>query len=193
MPTPNETKALLFLAGVALLGGAVRLAASVRDAARPVPAEDLAALDRQLSAADSASAAAKRERGERGRGKGTGRPPRPERRRPPGEPPAVASAPVGVSPFGGAAPAPAIVVDLDRASAEQVAALPGIGPALAQRIVRWRDSAGGLGGLEALDCVSGVGPALLARVRSHVTFSGARRPSCAAPRATGPRSRSRSR
>jgi len=207
VPTPNERKALLFLAGVAVLGGAVRLVAALRDADRQLPAEELAALDRQLGAADSAAAAARSARagrnagGERG-GKGS------KARRPagragaaaaPSAPPIAPPPPPPPPPVLLSRGAPAsrrgddvgIVVDLDRAGAEQIAALPGIGPSLARRIVQWRDSAGGLGSLEGLDCVSGVGPALIARVRAHVTFSGARRPSCAAPRAARERGRPR--
>jgi competence ComEA-like helix-hairpin-helix protein len=67
-------------------------------------------------------------------------------------------------------------VDLDRASATEIEALPGIGPALAQRIVAARDSAGSFGQLEALCGINGVGPALVEKLRLLVTFTGARRP-----------------
>lgn len=174
MPTPGERKALYFLGGVALLGGIARLVGADADA-RPLPPEDLAALDRQLAAADSAAGAKRAKEGERKRSVG---------RRPPRAAAATVSPSAPLEP-----PSP---VDLDRADARQMEALPGVGPSLARRIVAWRDSAGGLGGLEALDCVSGVGPALLARVAPHVTFSGSRRPSCGATSArSGPRRRGR--
>jgi competence protein ComEA len=71
-------------------------------------------------------------------------------------------------------------VDLDRASAAEIEALPGIGPALAARIVAHRDTAGAFGWMDALCEVRGVGPALSERLRPLVTFSGPRRPVSAA-------------
>lgn len=68
------------------------------------------------------------------------------------------------------------LVDLDRASAEEIEVLPGIGPALSRRIVAARDSAGGFGGMEGLCAVSGVGPALVKKLLPLVTFSGPHRP-----------------
>ncbi len=65
-----------------------------------------------------------------------------------------------------------VVVDLDRAFAPEIEALPGIGPALAARIVAHRDSAGPFGSLGALCRVRGVGPAMVARLRPRVVFSG---------------------
>ncbi|MGH7678094.1 MAG: ComEA family DNA-binding protein [Gemmatimonadaceae bacterium] len=67
-------------------------------------------------------------------------------------------------------------IDLDRATVTEIERLPGIGPTLAQRIVAHRDTAGSFGEIEALCQVRGVGPALAARLRPLVTFSGARRP-----------------
>jgi competence ComEA-like helix-hairpin-helix protein len=64
-------------------------------------------------------------------------------------------------------------VDLDRADASQLERLPGIGPALARRIVADRTAHGPFGGLAGLDRVPGVGPALLARIAPHAQFSGA--------------------
>ncbi|NIM52546.1 MAG: hypothetical protein GTO22_25415 [Gemmatimonadales bacterium] len=62
-------------------------------------------------------------------------------------------------------------IDVDRAGADELTRLPRIGPALAGRIVADREAAGPFGSLEALDRVPGVGPALLAAIRRHVTFS----------------------
>ena len=70
-------------------------------------------------------------------------------------------------------------VDLDTASADQIEALPGIGPALAKRIIKDRESNGPFGCLSALDRVKGVGPALLARIDSFATFSAAGGAQCA--------------
>ncbi len=64
-------------------------------------------------------------------------------------------------------------IDLDRASAEELARLPRIGPGLAARIVADREEHGPFGSLEALDRVPGVGPTLLAALRPHAAFSAA--------------------
>lgn len=63
-------------------------------------------------------------------------------------------------------------IDLDVASAEEIARLPRIGPALAARIVQDREQNGPFGSLEGLDRVSGVGPALLTAVKPWAAFSG---------------------
>ena len=62
-------------------------------------------------------------------------------------------------------------VDLDIASASEIERLPGIGPALAKRIVSDREANGPYRCLVALDRVKGVGPALLERLDSLTTFS----------------------
>jgi competence ComEA-like helix-hairpin-helix protein len=63
-------------------------------------------------------------------------------------------------------------IDVDRASAEELARLPGIGPAVARRIVADRQSRGAFGSIEGLDRVPGVGPTALARWRPHLLFTG---------------------
>ena len=68
------------------------------------------------------------------------------------------------------------IVDVDQAAVAEIEGLPGIGPALAQRIVRYRDSAGSYGSVDALCAVRGIGPALVEKLRPVVTFSGPRRP-----------------
>ncbi len=68
--------------------------------------------------------------------------------------------------------APGERIDLDRADVTEITRLPRVGPALAQRIVAWRDEHGAFGSLARLDSVSGVGPHLLDAVRPWVTFSG---------------------
>jgi competence ComEA-like helix-hairpin-helix protein len=59
-------------------------------------------------------------------------------------------------------------VDVNRASAAELEALPGVGPVLAARIVAYRDSAGPFESPEDLLAVRGVGPAMLARFRDRV-------------------------
>lgn len=65
-------------------------------------------------------------------------------------------------------------IDADRADAATLQRLPGVGPALARRIVADRESLGAFGGLSGFDRVSGVGPGMLARLAPHLSFS--RRP-----------------
>jgi len=68
--------------------------------------------------------------------------------------------------------APGERIDVDRADVTDLTRLPRIGPALAQRIVAWRERHGPFGSLARLDSVSGIGPALLDAIRSYVSFSG---------------------
>jgi competence ComEA-like helix-hairpin-helix protein len=68
-------------------------------------------------------------------------------------------------PGGAAAPAP---IDLNRATAEELERLPGVGPVVARRIVAWRDSAGGFTNMEELRRIRGIGPALLEAIRPLV-------------------------
>lgn len=66
-------------------------------------------------------------------------------------------------------------VDVNRATAAELDRLPRVGPALAARIVRARESGGPFADLAALDQrVSGVGPALREAIAPHVDFGGSR-------------------
>lgn len=65
--------------------------------------------------------------------------------------------------------APGERIDLDRADVTEITRLPRVGPALAQRIVAWRDTHGPFGTLERLDSVPGIGPKLLDAIRPYVT------------------------
>ena len=64
---------------------------------------------------------------------------------------------------------PPLPLDLNRATAEQLEALPGIGPALAERIVAYRRQHGPFRRLEDLTRVSGVGPKTVEALRAYVT------------------------
>lgn len=71
---------------------------------------------------------------------------------------------------GGAPTGPSgTLVDLNTADVSALDTLPGIGPALAQRIVDWRSAHGPFGSVDALLEVSGIGPATLERLRDLVT------------------------
>jgi competence ComEA-like helix-hairpin-helix protein len=61
-------------------------------------------------------------------------------------------------------------LDINRASLEDFDRLPGIGPAVAQRIIARRDSIGRFRRIEELDSVKGIGPALLEKIRPLVTI-----------------------
>src|SRR5690349_19796961 len=173
MPTPSEKKALLFLASVALLGASVRALRAVGTIEKAPPASTRA-LDAQLDAVDSARGAKK--------GKGKTKQPRGRHRLPPDSLPALDSTDLQRAPNGRSKRAlPATKIDVDIATAEQLDALPGVGPVLARRIVADRQQRGAFGSLANLRRVKGIGPALAARLDSLVTFSGTPRPPSATP------------
>ncbi|QKS14750.1 ComEA family DNA-binding protein [Curtobacterium sp. Csp1] len=60
------------------------------------------------------------------------------------------------------------VVDLNRADQATLETLPGIGPALAARIIAWREEHGGFTTVEDLLDVSGIGDARFAELRERV-------------------------
>ncbi|WP_162909956.1 ComEA family DNA-binding protein [Aggregatilinea lenta] len=63
-----------------------------------------------------------------------------------------------------------VLVHVNSATPEELAALPGIGPSLADAIVTYRDENGPFTSLEDLDAVPGIGPAKLDAIRELVTF-----------------------
>jgi competence protein ComEA len=71
----------------------------------------------------------------------------------------VDPAPEAAGGAGGATGRGDALVNLNTATADQFATLPGIGPALAARIVQWRDQNGRFTSVEELLEVSGIGPA----------------------------------
>jgi DNA uptake protein ComE-like DNA-binding protein len=75
-----------------------------------------------------------------------------------------------------APPRPAGPVDLDVASEREIEGLRHIGPELAKRIIADRDSLGPFGSMEGLRRVKGIGPSMVAKLDSSVTFSLVPRP-----------------
>ncbi|KAA9144057.1 ComEA family DNA-binding protein [Microbacterium lushaniae] len=79
-----------------------------------------------------------------------------------------------VVPVAGAMPDPAAaspvdpMVDLNTADAAALEELPGIGPALADRILTWREENGRFASVEDLLAVPGIGEKLLAGLREQV-------------------------
>jgi len=67
------------------------------------------------------------------------------------------------------APADPRPLDLNRASMEEIARLPGVGPSLARRIVEERERVGHFDSPEGLRGILGLGPKKLAALREHVT------------------------
>jgi len=73
-------------------------------------------------------------------------------------------------------PKPAGPVDLDVATEKEIEGLRHIGPTLARRIVADRDSFGPFGSMDGLKRVKGIGPSMVAKLDSAVTFSLVPRP-----------------
>jgi len=69
-----------------------------------------------------------------------------------------------------APPPPSGPFDVNRAPADTLLFLPGIGPALAGRIVAERESGGPFRDLEDLQRVRGIGPKLAAKLKGEVIF-----------------------
>ncbi len=166
MPTPAERQALLFLAAVLSLGTGVRVM-RWREAETPPSARE--ALAGQLAAVDSALAA-------RGR-RGAGAPAFASKRSvsSPPLPPVAPTASRGETRAERRTKTPP--VDLDTAPESVLVTLPGIGPALAKRIVQDRERSGMFGSATAFMRVPGIGEKTTARLAPYVTFSGSpRRP-----------------
>ncbi|MGH7663353.1 MAG: ComEA family DNA-binding protein [Gemmatimonadaceae bacterium] len=168
MPTPAERNALLFFSLLTLLGGGVRVGASMR---RPEPGTaDSAALEAQIAAVDSAILVENAEQRARKRKRGSSA----------GDGTTASSAGGSVAVTRDARSPPVSVsqrlLDMDVASATELERLPWVGPKLAERIVADRDSLGPFGSLGGLERVRGIGPVMAKRLAPHVTFSRTPRP-----------------
>jgi len=80
----------------------------------------------------------------------------------PGQVPGATGSSAGVTGSGG-------LIDLNTATAEQLDALPGVGPVLAQHILDWRSAHGRFDSADQLREVSGIGPSKFADLRPLVT------------------------
>lgn len=69
---------------------------------------------------------------------------------------------------GAAASGSAGPVSLSSATAEQLDALPGVGPVTAEKIVAYRQQHGAFRSVDELDAISGIGPARIADLRGLV-------------------------
>lgn len=65
---------------------------------------------------------------------------------------------------------PARGINLNEATAEELEALPGVGPAIAQRIVQHREEKGRFQSLQDLDEVKGIGAKKLEQLQPYVIF-----------------------
>jgi competence protein ComEA len=84
--------------------------------------------------------------------------------------PAVQNAPASeTAPAGdGTAPGAGAPINLNTASLEQLDSLPGIGPAIAQRIIDYRDNVGGFKNIEEITQVSGIGDATFDKIKDKI-------------------------
>lgn len=172
MPTPAERQALLFLAALAVIGGGVRAAAS-RSLGRELgqaeqgPARSASmgarALDAQIAAVDSARAHRPASRKTVGKSRARA-----------GQPTRTAASPAQPAPELGQSAPP--LVDVNHASAADLEQLPRVGPALAARIIAWRDTHGPFADMGGLRHVRGIGPATARLLAPLVTFSGRHSP-----------------
>ncbi len=73
-------------------------------------------------------------------------------------------------PSGGAAPPPESgLINLNWATQVELESLPGIGPEMAKRILDYRDQNGPFESIEAIQEISGIGPATYARIQNLIT------------------------
>lgn len=165
MATADERRALAFLAALALMAGAVRYVGvkrfdrEVRAAGGGPPPAGMAerALAAQIEAVDSARKAPRRRKSSKKETSSS----RPRRR--PTLPTDDASR-------------PPLRVDVNAATVDELERLPRVGPALARRIVEWRERHGPFQSTADLRHVRGIGPSTVRLLDSLVTFSGGHSP-----------------
>jgi competence protein ComEA len=62
------------------------------------------------------------------------------------------------------------LININTATLKELDTLPGIGPAIAQRIVDYRENSGGFNTVEEIIQVSGIGKATLAKIKDKITL-----------------------
>lgn len=192
MPTTSERQALVFVAALAVVGAGVRVASARRFARDVNVAAGVArtdsgspaarALEAQIAAVDSARAANAHRGSKTGSARRRNSSDRRERPTPQRDAGASDDRPVAPSArrsSGRARAAPPSSdhpIDINSASASQLETLPRVGPALAKRIVAWRNANGPFSSEEDLRHVPGIGVTTAALLVPLVTFSSGYRP-----------------
>lgn len=67
---------------------------------------------------------------------------------------------------------PTLRLDLNSSPADSLELVPGIGPALAQRIIAYRQKHGGFAAVDSLVNIYGIGPAKLRQMRTYFMVTG---------------------
>lgn len=166
-PSPSSTGVIVDVGGQVRRHGVVRLAPGARvvdalaAAGGALPGADLGGLNQARVLVDGEQVYV----------------PRPGEKVPaPAGPAGGVPAAGGTSPSGGgvvgggvaSGGAPGAPVDLNAATVEQLDTLPGVGPAIAGRIIEWRTQHGRFSSVDELGEVQGIGPKLLERLRPQV-------------------------
>jgi competence protein ComEA len=68
-------------------------------------------------------------------------------------------------------PAAGPIININTASQAELETLPGIGPAIAGRIIEYRESQGPFGSIEDITSVSGIGPATFDKIKASITVN----------------------
>lgn len=84
--------------------------------------------------------------------------------------PRMGEAPVVAPPRVSAGDGAADRIAVNSATAAELETLPGIGPALAGRIIAYRETVGRIDSLETLDRIEGIGPSVLGQIQDRVRF-----------------------
>ncbi|MDQ7990402.1 MAG: helix-hairpin-helix domain-containing protein [Candidatus Dactylopiibacterium sp.] len=77
-------------------------------------------------------------------------------------------------------------ININTATAEELASLPGIGPGKAQAIIDFRKAHGGFKTLDELKEVKGIGDKTFEKLRPELSLTGESKPVVAAPRKAAP-------